>query len=73
MFKKFIATVSVIMALIIAFGSMTAFAAVDYGCKVKTVTDSILLVNMDKNTTVFEKNADQKRRPYLCGWSWKQC
>lgn len=63
MFKKFIATVSVIMALMIAFGSLTSFAAVDYGCKVKTVTDSILLVNMDKNTTVFEKNADQKRYP----------
>lgn len=48
--------------LCISYTSVSV-SALDYGCPVETVSGSVLLVNMDTNTVVYEKNADQKRFP----------
>ncbi len=39
------------------------FDDLDFGCKVKTKSDTILLVNLDTGVTVYSKNADVKRYP----------
>ncbi len=41
----------------------TKFKDMDYGCNVKTKSDSVVLVNLDTGITVFSKAADKKRYP----------
>ena len=57
-------TLSLLFVLCIMISSFcTSAGAVSYPNKVKTQSDSILLVNMDSGQTVFEKDADAKRYP----------
>ncbi|MBQ9673126.1 MAG: D-alanyl-D-alanine carboxypeptidase [Ruminococcus sp.] len=39
------------------------FKDLDYGCNVKTESDTVLLVNLDTGVTVYSKAADKKRYP----------
>lgn len=39
------------------------FDDMDFGCKVKTKSDTVLLVNLDTGVTVYSKEADKKRYP----------
>lgn len=61
--KKLVFVISLVLILLISLSSFTAFAAVDYGCKVKTVSDTVLLVNMDTDTVVYDKDASVRRYP----------
>lgn len=55
---------SVFLIILTLFSSaFISVGAVSYSNDVKTVSDSILLVNMDSGQTVFEKDADSKRYP----------
>ena len=62
--RKSIKIISLLFALIIIISSsIVSTGAISYPNKVKTQSDSILLVNMDTNQVVFEKDADSKRYP----------
>lgn len=62
--KKSIRLLSVLFALCVILSSAIPNAsAVSYPNDVKTMADSILLVNMDSGQTVFEKDPDSKRYP----------
>ena len=62
--RKSIKIISLLFALIIIFtSSIVTTGAISYPNKVKTQSDSILLVNMDTGQEVFEKDADSKRYP----------
>lgn len=52
-----------ILTLVIVLSSVLSASAISYTNKVKTLTDSILLVNMDTDQVVFEKDADSLRYP----------
>ncbi|MGN1466732.1 MAG: D-alanyl-D-alanine carboxypeptidase family protein [Ruminococcus sp.] len=52
-----------IMLLMLITSAVIPTGAISYTNDVKTVSDSILLVNMDTNQVVFEKDADSKRYP----------
>lgn len=61
---KSIKIISLLLILIVMFcSSFFTVGAISYSNDVKTESDSILLVNMDSEQTVFEKNADEKRYP----------
>lgn len=61
---KSIKILSLVFVLcIVVASSVVSTNAVSYPNKVKTVSDSILLVNMDSDQVVFEKDADSKRYP----------
>lgn len=61
---KSIKILSLIFVLCIFItSSMLSASAISYSNDVKTVSDSILLVNMDSNQVVFEKDPDSKRYP----------
>lgn len=52
-----------ILILLVAGISIVPVSAISYTNDVKTLTDSILLVNMDTDQVVFEKDADSIRYP----------
>ena len=55
---------SLFVAIIVLFSiAVPSVGAISYTNDVKTTSDSILLVNMDIDQPVFEKNADTKRYP----------
>lgn len=51
------------LVLIILSVSIPSAGAISYPNDVKTTSDAILLVNMDSDQVVFEKNADEKKYP----------
>lgn len=53
--------VAVLLALLM-FSSIGA-SAISFDCDVKTYSDSIIMVNLDSDMVVFEKDADVKRYP----------
>lgn len=62
--KKMSKLLACLVVLIVFVGANVVSAgAISYTNDVKTVSDSILLVNMDTNQVVFEKEADTKRYP----------
>lgn len=62
MIKKIVSLMSLVLVLIIAFSAFSV-SAISYKCDKKTYSDSILMVNLDSDTVVFEKDADSKRYP----------
>ncbi len=64
MTKKLIkVSIAFVLIVLLAFTSLISAGAISYTNDVKTKTDSILLVNMDTDQVVFEKDADSKRYP----------
>lgn len=62
--NKTLKILSLLFALcIVAMSSVVSTSAISYSNDVKTVSDSILLVNMDSGQEVFSKDADSKRYP----------
>lgn len=62
--KKSVKILSLIFVLCIIISSaISGVSAVSYPNDVKTMSDSILLVNMDSGQSVFEKDPDSKRYP----------
>ncbi|MGN0475861.1 MAG: D-alanyl-D-alanine carboxypeptidase family protein [Ruminococcus sp.] len=77
--KRFFSIISIIMILFVACSSFCfpvsatkssninnqskAFSDMDFGCNVKTKSDTVLLVNLDTGVTVYSKEADTKRYP----------
>ena len=62
--KKSVKILSLIFVLCIIISSaISGVSAVSYPNNVKTMSDSILLVNMDSGQSVFEKDPDSKRYP----------
>lgn len=61
-FYKFIIVFLIIFLLV---SSYTIFpsSAVTFDCKVKTYSDSILMMNLDSDTVVFEKDVNTRRAP----------
>lgn len=60
--KKFGCIFLVLLMLVSVFSGVSA-SAVNFDCDVKTYSDSILMVNLDSDMVVFEKDADTKRYP----------
>ena len=60
--KKFI-TVFLSLILLISCLSSLSVGAISFDCDVETYSDSILMVNLDSDMVVFEKDADTKRYP----------
>ena len=60
-FRKILSLTCLI--LIILSVSIPSAGAISYPNDVKTTSDAILLVNMDSDQVVFEKNADEKKYP----------
>ncbi len=60
--KKFI---TVFLSLILLISCLSGFSvsAISFDCDVETYSDSILMVNLDSDMVVFEKDADTKRYP----------
>ncbi len=54
---------SIFIAILIMMLSCVCTSAVSFDCDVKTYSDSILMVNLDSDMVVFEKDADTKRYP----------
>ena len=64
MTKKLIKiSIAFVLVLMLILTSLIPAGAISYTNDVKTKTDSILLVNMDTDQVVFEKEADTKRYP----------
>ena len=62
--KKAVKFLSVLLTLcVIVSSSVIGSSAMSYSNDVDTMTDSILLVNMDTGEPVYEKDADSKRYP----------
>ncbi|MCD8025587.1 MAG: D-alanyl-D-alanine carboxypeptidase [Clostridiales bacterium] len=62
--RNFLKILSLLFALcILLMSSVVSVGAVSYSNDVSTVSDSILLVNMDTGQEVFSKDADSKRYP----------
>lgn len=56
--------ISIFIALILVLSMCTISAgAISFDCDVETYSDSILMVNLDSDMVVFEKDADSKRYP----------
>lgn len=51
------------LILIIACLSSVSVGAINFDCDVETYSDSIIMVNLDSDMVVFEKDADSKRYP----------
>lgn len=60
--KRFI-TVFLSLILVISSLSSLSVGAISFDCDVETYSDSILMVNLDSDMVVFEKDADTKRYP----------
>ena len=60
--KRFICILISLIVVICGFGTISA-GAISFDCDVKTYSDSILMVNLDSEMVVFEKDADSKRYP----------
>ncbi len=60
---KRIACVFVSLVIMLSTLSCISASAVNFDCDVKTYSDSILMVNLDSDMVVFEKDADTKRYP----------
>ncbi|MBE6824143.1 MAG: D-alanyl-D-alanine carboxypeptidase [Ruminococcaceae bacterium] len=60
---KRIACVFMLLVVVISMLSCVSASAVNFDCDVKTYSDSILMVNLDSDMVVFEKDADTKRYP----------
>lgn len=54
---------SIFIAILIFTLGCVSTSAVSFDCDVKTYSDSILMVNLDSDMVVFEKDADTKRYP----------
>lgn len=77
--KRFFSIISIIMILFVASSlfcfpvsaakssninnQSKVFSDMDFGCNVKTKSDTVLLVNLDTGVTVYSKEADTKRYP----------
>ena len=57
--------ISIFVSLVIVLSMIGAVSAsaISFDCDVKTYSDSILMVNLDSEMVVFEKDADSKRYP----------
>lgn len=55
--------ISIFIALLIVIISCVGTSAISFDCDVKTYSDSILMVNLDSEMVVYEKDADSKRYP----------
>lgn len=57
--------ISIFVSLVIVLSMISAVSAnaISFDCDVKTYSDSILMVNLDSDMVVFEKDADSKRYP----------
>lgn len=60
-FRKLLSLTCLILIIIAV--SIPSAGAISYPNDVKTTSDAILLVNMDSDQVVFEKNADEKKYP----------
>ncbi|MBQ8057239.1 MAG: D-alanyl-D-alanine carboxypeptidase [Ruminococcus sp.] len=60
--KRFI-SIFLSLVVLISLVSTVATDAISFDCDVETYSDSILMVNLDSNMVVFEKDADSKRYP----------
>lgn len=54
---------SIFISILIMTLGCVCTSAVSFDCDVKTYSDSILMVNLDSDMVVFEKDADTKRYP----------
>ncbi|MDD6644797.1 MAG: D-alanyl-D-alanine carboxypeptidase [Oscillospiraceae bacterium] len=77
--KRFFSIISIILIVFVAFSCLCfpvsaakssninsqsqVFSQMDFGCNVKTKSDTVLLVNLDTGVTVYSKEADTKRYP----------
>ena len=77
--KRFFSIISILIVLFVACFSLSlpvsaakssninnqsqVFSDMDFGCNVKTKSDTVLLVNLDTGVTVYSKEADTKRYP----------
>ena len=77
--KRFFSIISILIVLFVACSSLClpvsaakssninnqsqVFSDMDFGCNVKTKSDTVLLVNLDTGVTVYSKEADTKRYP----------
>lgn len=61
--KKLFAFVFVMLIITMSFVSSFSVSAADFGCHVDTASNSVLIENLDTNTIVYEKNADEKTYP----------
>ena len=55
--------IALLLTILLVASSIFSTGAISYTNDVKTKTDTILLVNMDTDQVVFEKDADAKRYP----------
>ena len=55
--------IALLLTILLVVSSVFSTGAISYTNDVKTKTDTILLVNMDTDQVVFEKDADAKRYP----------
>ena len=60
--KKIICIFTTLLILYTAF-FCTASSAISFDCDVETYSESMLMVNLDSDMVVFEKDADSKRYP----------
>ncbi|MBQ7133418.1 MAG: D-alanyl-D-alanine carboxypeptidase [Ruminococcus sp.] len=60
--KRFVTLFISLMLLISCLSGISA-SAISFDCDVETHSDSILMVNLDSDMVVFEKDADTKRYP----------
>lgn len=60
--KRFLG-IFVSLVLIVSSLSCIGTGAISFDCDVKTYSDSILMVNLDSDMAVYEKDADSKRYP----------
>ncbi|MBQ4129565.1 MAG: D-alanyl-D-alanine carboxypeptidase [Ruminococcus sp.] len=60
--KKFISIFFVLIVTISMFSCIST-SAISFDCDVKTYSESMLMVNLDSDMVVFEKDADSKRYP----------
>ena len=55
--------ISVLFAVLIICGSVTAASAIDYGCTIEPVSEAIYLEELNTGAVVYEHNADEKVYP----------
>ena len=60
--KRFISIFIVTLLLVSMFSSVMT-SAISFNCDVETYSESMLMVNLDSDMAVFEKDADSKRYP----------
>ncbi|MBQ8538935.1 MAG: D-alanyl-D-alanine carboxypeptidase [Ruminococcus sp.] len=60
---KKIISIFVLLTIMLSTVSTLGVGAISFDCDVKTYSDSILMVNLDSEMVVFEKDADSKRYP----------